>query len=515
MQKEVFKKELLLRELAQRDFKTFLLLKWERFNNKPFLDSWHYDYLCKILMNTLPNPNQIKRLILNMPPSYGKTEIIARSFIPWALGRDRARKFIYISYSDDLCKKINTEIRALMKSHFWRIIFKESPRFLKESAQEIILEEGGGLFVTTVKGAITGFHAHQILIDDPIKASNMNSKMERDKVNDTLKNIVTRLQDNKSNITVLMQRLGDSDLCGFLLDRREFDESIIHSWKHIKLKAINEERESYSIGDFSYTREKGEPLFIKKHDKEALNNLRLQLGEDEFSTQYLQEPQASEAGFFEAIYFKEIPSYEIGATNDYIFVDNAISLNESADNRAIVTLSLESYKGATRYIVKNCKFGIWDEQDTIKNLIETMQSYKNASVYIEQDGGGITLNRLLERELVLVNERLKRQDKPLISNTINLFIASRKIPKVEKIKAMKSYYNTGFLVFLYGCENIEQIKKELLSFNPEKPFRKDDCIDCIASCISHKDCMPPSNITHKPQESKRMKYYTGKSGWRI
>ncbi|WP_158654318.1 hypothetical protein, partial [Helicobacter cinaedi] len=40
----------------------------------------------------------ITRLMINMPPSYGKTEIIARSFIAWALGRDRKRKFFYISY---------------------------------------------------------------------------------------------------------------------------------------------------------------------------------------------------------------------------------------------------------------------------------------------------------------------------------------------------------------------------------------------------------------------------------
>ena len=40
----------------------------------------------------------------------------------------------------------------------------------------MILEEGGGLFVTTIRGAITGFHAHQILIDDPIKVSDMSYK---------------------------------------------------------------------------------------------------------------------------------------------------------------------------------------------------------------------------------------------------------------------------------------------------------------------------------------------------
>ena len=93
-----------------------------------------------------------------------------------------------------------------------------------------------------------------------------------------------------------------------------------------------------------------------------MHSLRLQLGEDEFETQYQQEPQASEAGYFESIYFKEIPSYEISETKDYIFVDSALSLNESADNRAIVVVGLENYQNSTRYIVKNCLFGIWNEE---------------------------------------------------------------------------------------------------------------------------------------------------------
>lgn len=513
--RELALKELAKRELAKRDLKTFLLMKWDRFNKKPFLDNWHYDYLCKALMQTLPNAKgeQIQRLMLNMPPSYGKTEIIARTFPAWALGLDRSRKFIYISYSDTLCKKIINEIRALLKSKFWLSIFKEPPIFLRESSQEVILQEGGGLFVTTIRGAITGFHAHQILIDDPIKVSDMSSKVERDKVNDTLRNIVTRLQDNKSNITILMQRLGDEDLCGFLLNPREFENDIIESWQHIKLLALNKEKEKYAIADYEYTREASEPLFQAKHNLAQLESLKMQLGNDEFETQYQQEPTASEAGFFEPIYFKEVASYEISSCNDYIFIDNATSLNEVADNRAVVTIGVEKFNESVRFIVKDCKYGIWSEEETIKNIIETMLNYKNANVYIESDGGGLTLNRLLQREIIIINERLKRQDKDIIHNTINVYTPSRKISKVEKIKAIRSYYNSGGLVFLYGAKGLEQIKKELLSFNPEKPFRKDDCIDCIASCIAHKDISAPYKAEAKTQNLNR--HYSNSKGWRV
>ncbi len=444
----------------------------------------------------------ITRLMLNMPPSYGKTEIIARCFIAWALGNYPQRKFIYISYSDELCRKISNQVRDLIKSPFFASIFGRNPLFLQDNANEFVLKEGGGLFVTTLKSAITGFHAHQILIDDPIKVSAMNSKAERNLVNQNFKeSVLSRLQDNKSNITILMQRLGDEDLCGFLLDKKNFESDIINEWKQISLKAINKQKETYTIGDYSYIREPNTPLFPQRHSLKELEFLRLQMGEDEFSTQYLQEPMVSEAGFFELAYFKEIPSYECQNQNLYIFVDSALSLNANADNRAIVLIGVENYENTLRYVVRDCVFGIWEESQTIQELISLMLDNPKAKVYIESDGGGLTLERLLLSELVRVNNQRKINAQSQITNTIKCYTPSRKISKVEKIKALKPFYNTGFLVFLHNARGLGQIKKELLGFNPAKPFRKDDCIDCIASCVAHSEVIAPS-FGAKAKESK-------------
>nr|WP_236096922.1 terminase family protein [Helicobacter magdeburgensis] len=560
------KQEIFKRIRAKKDFKSFVLLKWERYEKKPFMDNWHYDYLCKILEHTLPSddlalgnhslslhseptrttqqtqggevfasdfkgcealsarsylsgsaeareanslkstaktsPELITRLMLNMPPSYGKTEIIARCFIAWALGNYPQRKFIYISYSDDLCRKISNQVRDLIKSPFFASVFGKNPLFLQDNANEFVLKEGGGLFVTTLKSAITGFHAHQILIDDPIKVSAMNSKAERNLVNQNFKeSVLSRLQDNKSNITILMQRLGDEDLCGFLLDKKNFESHIINEWKQISLKAINKERETYTIGDYNHIREPNTPLFPQRHNNKDLELLKLQMGEDEFSTQYLQEPMVSEAGFFELAYFKEIPSYECQNQNLYIFVDSALSLNANADNRAIVLIGVENYENTLRYVVRDCVFGIWEESQTIQELISLMLDNPKAKVYIESDGGGLTLERLLLTELVKVNNQRKINAQPQITNSIKCYTPSRKISKIEKIKALKPFYNTGFLVFLHNARGLAQIKKELLGFNPAKPFRKDDCIDCIASCVAHSEVIAPS-FGASPKELK-------------
>ena len=674
------KLEVLKRIKAKKDFKSFVLLKWERYEKKPFMDNWHYDYLCKILEHTLngrcdsasevlddssffrkkgfipsplplapkksplfrqsrgeprlstssiksagdttapfesdfmhhevgekgdtqttqtnlqdskiflkklrfdekgaflrktgltssapseptrttqqtqggevfasdfkgcealsarsylsgsaeareanslkstakTSPELITRLMLNMPPSYGKTEIIARCFIAWALGNYPQRKFIYISYSDELCRKISNQVRDLIKSPFFASVFGKNPLFLQDNANEFVLKEGGGLFVTTLKSAITGFHAHQILIDDPIKVSAMNSKAERNLVNQNFKeSVLSRLQDNKSNITILMQRLGDEDLCGFLLDKKNFESHIIDEWKQISLKAINKERETYTIGDYNHIREPNTPLFPQRHNNKDLELLKLQMGEDEFSTQYLQEPMVSEAGFFELAYFKEIPSYECQNQNLYIFVDSALSLNANADNRAIVLIGVENYENTLRYVVRDCVFGIWEETQTIQEIISLMLDNPKAKVYIESDGGGLTLERLLLSELVRVNNQRKINAQSQITNTIKCYTPSRKISKIEKIKALKPFYNTGFLVFLHNARGLAQIKKELLGFNPAKPFRKDDCIDCIASCVAHSEVIAPSfgakaKESQSPIERLRQKARSQRVAW--
>ncbi|WP_233706304.1 hypothetical protein [Helicobacter felis] len=512
-------RELALRALAAKDLYTFVKLKWERYNLSPFLDSWHIAYLCKVLECTQPNTkgdyDLLTRLMINMPPSYGKTEIIARCFIAWSLGLNRTRKFFYISYSDDLCRKIANQVRDLMKSKYYAQIFPEPLEFLQDNAQEFVLREGGGLFVTTLKSALTGFHAHQILIDDPIKVSEMGSKSATKAVNANFKeSVLSRLQDNQSNITILMQRLGQNDLCAFLLNEREFERAQIESWRVVKLKALNTSSEEYKIKDFSYTRPPNTPLFEARHNAKQLEDMRLQMGNDEFSAQYQQEPLASSGGYFEPQYYKQIFTHELGQLNTYIFVDNALSLKESADNRALIVVGVEDYQQNARYIVLDCYCGIWSEEDTIKHILQAKAQYTEAKTYIESEGGGLVLHRLLMVELAKYNQKAKESYKEPLSDAIYCYTPSRKVSKVTKIKAMRPFYNTGFLLFSHACQNLKQLKKELFSFNPDRPFKQDDCIDALASCINHPEVKPPYKAPPNTQNHHYRNRFA-KRTWRI
>lgn len=102
-------RQILQRELAKRNLYDFMRYKFEYYYANPFLDNWHYGYLCEILDELLKG--NIANLLISMPPSYGKSELIARTFIPFALGHNPALKFIYASYGDELSKSISVETR--------------------------------------------------------------------------------------------------------------------------------------------------------------------------------------------------------------------------------------------------------------------------------------------------------------------------------------------------------------------------------------------------------------------
>ena len=63
--------------------------KWKR--------NWHHREICDALMRVVRG--ECKRLIINIPPRYSKTEIAVVMFIAWCLAKWPDSEFIHASYS--------------------------------------------------------------------------------------------------------------------------------------------------------------------------------------------------------------------------------------------------------------------------------------------------------------------------------------------------------------------------------------------------------------------------------
>ncbi len=220
---------------------------------------------------------KIKRLIINMPPQHGKTEICSKLFPTWFLGRDPQRQLIVTSYSTDRAEYLTRWQRNTCGTPQYRDIFPGVTISRTELQKKDQWETAaGGLVIGAgVQGAITGFGAQLGLIDDPIKdyqtaISEIVSEALWDWYRSTF---YTRLAED-APIVIVMTRWMSNDLTGRLID----DQGLIEDggvWDRLLLPALDPE---------------GNALWPERYSAEYLTETRKNIGEKMFSSLYQQEP---------------------------------------------------------------------------------------------------------------------------------------------------------------------------------------------------------------------------------
>lgn len=141
----------------------------------------HQNTVCEALEKVVIG--KIKRLIINIPPRSGKTEMAVVNFISWCMGNFPHAHFIHASYSKRLAAKNTYEARAVMQTEAFRCVFPNAVLSSDATAKdEFRTSEGGIVYATGCEGTITGYGAGSmgslfggaIIIDDPHKASEVD-----------------------------------------------------------------------------------------------------------------------------------------------------------------------------------------------------------------------------------------------------------------------------------------------------------------------------------------------------
>jgi hypothetical protein len=480
IQKEIERKKSLpiRQQLAKKDLLYFARYIFEEEYETPLLESWYHELLCNALMKVASG--ELTRLIINIPPAYGKTEFAVRLFCSWVLGNNPKKRFIYTSYSDDLANKTPAEVKEIITSTTYTDIFPDIKLGRKRADKEWYIEQKGGMFSTTVGGGITGFHGNFVIIDDPMKAIEKNSKATRDMVKDFYKGSISsrlRKDDPNSAIIVIMQRLHEDDLVGYLLE----EEAGI--WTHLNLTGFETKEVEYNFFDYKYIRAAYEPLNSHFESIEKLEQQKITMKEDWYS-QYMQDPRTIETGYVKDEDFTTVAKWELSEDNKCISIDPAQSIKQTADNRAISVVGASLTEDRRElFNVYGTWFGKWDNKTFIKHIIEVMMEYNGVPVFIENSGGGIITEQYLKDEVARVNYQLKQDGKPILTNSIKLFSPKTSISKNQKIDQSITVLKEHRTRWVVGANGIEQCKKEYKGFHPEKDSKEDDCIETIANVV--------------------------------
>lgn len=272
----------------------FTRYHFKKKTNKKFTVSKPHVMMGEALERVLKG--ECSRLIINIMPRSGKTELGVKHLIAHGLALNPAAKFIHLSYSDSLALDNSEQIKDLVQSDHYQELYPEVQIKKSSTAKEKwYTTEGGGVLARSSGSSVTGFGAGTvemngeedlneflsdietkqgfggaIIIDDPLKPDDAESDVVRGKINERFDTTIrSRINSQRTPIVIIMQRLHENDLCGYLLEN-EPDE-----WEVVCIPAIDEV---------------GEPVFPEKFSLEYLAKLE-KANKHVYDTQYMQDPK--------------------------------------------------------------------------------------------------------------------------------------------------------------------------------------------------------------------------------
>lgn len=497
------------RELARRDLLHYTKYMFQYAYQREFKENWHHGLICEVL--TAVHNGELTRVIIDEPPSYTKTELCVRQFAPWSLGKNPQKKFIYGTYGDTLSSLVSNETRNNVESQAYKNLFPETIIDRNQNQKDHWTTTNNGRFyATSTSAAITGIHCDTFILDDPLKAIDAHSPSARKMVYDFYSgSVVTRLRDKqKGAIVLIAQRIHPEDLTGFLLEQNP------DAWYHVKLQALNAQKQYYTFGKFSYERAANEPLWIEYENLEDLDRMKKEMGYN-FDVQYQQDPTISEFGFFQKDAWSWISDFDIPEQNLYIMIDPAMSENAGSDRRAITTIGLSLKNSEELIVVMDTDAGVWSLQDFLEHIIAMMKMYPTVPVFLESQGGGSIVIQQLRKEVNKYNVDAKQKGNIVVKNPITLYSApTNKNAKNQRIAGLKTYYDSGSLKFRRTGRGMDDARKEFFKWRPDITWNEDNILDTIASVqlLDGKHTVPKNNQDAEKRLASRQRR---RPSWRI
>ena len=257
-----------------------------------YLPNWHIDAIIDRLISL--EKGQINRLIINMPPRYLKSLCVNVAWTAWLLGHNPKMRIISASYSQKLSIKHALDARSVMQSGWYRRIFPQLKIRDDQNCKDKIQTSKHGLrFAASVGGTMTGEGGDFLIIDDPHNPVDIFSKSKREHALSWCEQVLmSRLNDKqKGAIVLVMQRLHEKDLSGYLLSRNQDN-----TWAHLSFPVIATEDSQIETASNTYHRNRGDALHPARESKEQLRKLKSQMGSFAFAAQYQQQPIKEENG---------------------------------------------------------------------------------------------------------------------------------------------------------------------------------------------------------------------------
>jgi len=435
--------------LLRADFGAFVHKTFQTLNpGATFLNNWHLQAIGHHL--NACRAGTIKRLVITMPPRSLKSVCSSVAFPAFLLGHDPAQRLICLSYAGDLAAKHSRDFRKVIGEAWYQRIF---PGLLlsKETEMEIETTQGGLRFATSIGGALTGRGGDLIIVDDPLKPEEAMSQSSRERVNRFFGETLYSRLDNKAEgvIIVVMQRLHDDDLAGFVLRQQ--------GWTHLNLPAIATTDQVIPVGNGrTYTRRAGEALHSAREPLEVLETMRMMIGSATFQAQYQQAPVPEQGNLIkrEWIRFYDVPPPRDGAR----IVQSWDTAQKGDQIHDYSVCSTWLWRNNDHYLLDVIRFQE-EYPHLIRRAVAAYSTHKPDVVLVEDQGSGTAMIQDLKA-----------------NHGVSPIAFRPKADKVTRLWTVSALLEAGQVYLPRNAPWVPELLTELLSF-PQA--RYDDQVDSL------------------------------------
>jgi predicted phage terminase large subunit-like protein len=357
-----------------------------------------------------------KRVIVNIAPRHGKSELISYLAPAWFLGKYPQKKIIMGSHTADLAVNFGRRVRNLVGSEAYKGIFPQVElQSDSKSASRWGTNFNGEYFAIGVGGALAGRGADLFIIDDP--HSEQEAKTGRPDVflpawEWFQSGPLQRLMPGGA-IIIVMTRWSKLDLTGMIVQQTERNEDV-DPWEVVEFPAIKDD---------------GEALWPEFWDVEELLSKKAALDIRYWNAQYMQKPTSEEGALIKREWW-QIWEKEDPPDCEFIIMslDAAQEATNRADYNALTTWGVFYNEETNNFaiILLNAIKKRMEYPELKKLVLEEYKEWQPDAFMVEKKSNGSALYQEFRRMGVPVGEFTpgKGQDKIARVNAVSDLFAS-------------------------------------------------------------------------------------------
>jgi len=375
---ELRRAQLKVQELRQNNFLAFVKHVWPE-----FIAGKHHAIMADAFERVARG--ELKRLIVNMPPRFTKSEFSSYLLPAWMMGRSPTLKVIEATHTAELATGFGRKVKNLIDSQRYKEVFPDVSLSADSKASgRWNTDKGGEYFALGVGGAMAGRGCGLGIVDDPHSEQDAMSSTALQYAYEWYQTGPRQRLQPGGALVIVMTRWGENDLTGNLL----------------RAAAKNPHADQWEVIEFPAILPSGKSCWPEFWPVKELLATKASIDPFKWAAQYMQNPTSDETSILKREWWRVWDKKD--SSGEWVVpplesiiqcYDTAYSAKETADYSAISTWGIfyPEEDGGPNIILLDAKRGRWDFPTLKRIAKEEVDFWEPEDVIVEAKASGVSL----------------------------------------------------------------------------------------------------------------------------